>query len=255
MSRIMRLKSEWREAYDAIIELENPLDDSDEEVLPALSKRSTICSDNEFEDEWCKDDNVTIKLERLDSDEELPRSDITFGESGFEEEEIPNSKVQFEETKHLLKSAQTIECSNQNRRQCDVSVTQLSEEPCSFVCNKCSNVFSDKKLFYSHKTYDCQRYSGKTFHKLTTKFQLGKRDFFCKGCSYKTTYRSNLTRHERTKHSNNKTNHSNALQTEHSYSLNSDGDSVPDSPNSLQSKIDGKHLTFFPDPFNYSNLF
>lgn len=30
------------------------------------------------------------------------------------------------------------------------------------------------------------------------------------------------------------------IKTEHSYSLNSDGDSIPDSPRSLQNKIDGK---------------
>lgn len=30
------------------------------------------------------------------------------------------------------------------------------------------------------------------------------------------------------------------IKTEHSYSLNSDGDSMPDSPRSLQNKIDGK---------------
>lgn len=29
------------------------------------------------------------------------------------------------------------------------------------------------------------------------------------------------------------------IKTEHSYSLNSDGDSIPDSPRSLQNKIDG----------------
>lgn len=31
------------------------------------------------------------------------------------------------------------------------------------------------------------------------------------------------------------------IKTEHSYSLNSDGDSIPDSPRSLQNKIDGKY--------------
>jgi len=31
------------------------------------------------------------------------------------------------------------------------------------------------------------------------------------------------------------------IKTEHSYSLNSDGDSLPDSPKSLQAKIDGKY--------------
>lgn len=39
------------------------------------------------------------------------------------------------------------------------------------------------------------------------------------------------------------------IKTEHSYSLNSDGDSIPDSPRSLQNKIDGKlhqfHFFFF----------
>lgn len=30
------------------------------------------------------------------------------------------------------------------------------------------------------------------------------------------------------------------IKSEHSYSLNSDGDSIPDSPRSLQNKIDGK---------------
>lgn len=30
------------------------------------------------------------------------------------------------------------------------------------------------------------------------------------------------------------------IKTEHSYSLNSDGDSVPESPNSLNNKMDGK---------------
>lgn len=30
------------------------------------------------------------------------------------------------------------------------------------------------------------------------------------------------------------------IKTEHSYSLNSDGDSMPDSPGSLQNKIEGK---------------
>lgn len=30
------------------------------------------------------------------------------------------------------------------------------------------------------------------------------------------------------------------IKTEHSYSLNSDGDSIPESPRSLQNKIDGK---------------
>lgn len=34
------------------------------------------------------------------------------------------------------------------------------------------------------------------------------------------------------------------IKTEHSYSLNSDGDSIPDSPHSLQNKIDGKHFSF-----------
>lgn len=32
------------------------------------------------------------------------------------------------------------------------------------------------------------------------------------------------------------------IKTEHSYSLNSDGDSLPDSPKSLQAKIDGMYL-------------
>lgn len=31
------------------------------------------------------------------------------------------------------------------------------------------------------------------------------------------------------------------IKTEHSYSLNSDGDSIPDSPRSLQNKIDGMY--------------
>lgn len=31
------------------------------------------------------------------------------------------------------------------------------------------------------------------------------------------------------------------IKTEHSYSLNSDGDSIPDSPNGLQNKIDGEY--------------
>lgn len=31
------------------------------------------------------------------------------------------------------------------------------------------------------------------------------------------------------------------IKTEHSYSLNSDGDSMPDSPGSLQNKIEGMH--------------
>lgn len=31
------------------------------------------------------------------------------------------------------------------------------------------------------------------------------------------------------------------IKTEHSYSLNSDGDSMPDSPNSLQNKMEGNH--------------
>lgn len=47
------------------------------------------------------------------------------------------------------------------------------------------------------------------------------------------------------------------IKTEHSYSLNSDGDSMPDSPRSLHTKIEGK-LTglsfnkkpFYPHPFN-----
>jgi cyclic AMP-responsive element-binding protein 3 len=30
------------------------------------------------------------------------------------------------------------------------------------------------------------------------------------------------------------------IKTEHSYSLTSDGDSMPDSPNSLQNKMDGE---------------
>lgn len=30
------------------------------------------------------------------------------------------------------------------------------------------------------------------------------------------------------------------IKTEHSYSLNSDGDSIPESPRSLQNKMDGK---------------
>lgn len=30
------------------------------------------------------------------------------------------------------------------------------------------------------------------------------------------------------------------IKSEHSYSLNSDGDSIPDSPRSLQNKIDGE---------------
>lgn len=30
------------------------------------------------------------------------------------------------------------------------------------------------------------------------------------------------------------------IKTEHSYSLNSDGDSMPDSPNSLHNKMDGE---------------
>lgn len=33
------------------------------------------------------------------------------------------------------------------------------------------------------------------------------------------------------------------IKTEHSYSLNSDGDSIPDSPRSLQNKIDGMFST------------
>lgn len=35
------------------------------------------------------------------------------------------------------------------------------------------------------------------------------------------------------------------IKTEHSYSLNSDGDSMPDSPGSLQNKMDGKFLILF----------
>ena len=31
------------------------------------------------------------------------------------------------------------------------------------------------------------------------------------------------------------------IKTEHSYSLNSDGDSMPDSPGSLQNKMEGKY--------------
>lgn len=34
------------------------------------------------------------------------------------------------------------------------------------------------------------------------------------------------------------------IKTEHSYSLNSDGDSIPDSPRSLQNKIDGMCYLF-----------
>lgn len=35
------------------------------------------------------------------------------------------------------------------------------------------------------------------------------------------------------------------IKTEHSYSLNSDGDSLPDSPKSLQAKMDGR---LYPPP-------
>lgn len=35
------------------------------------------------------------------------------------------------------------------------------------------------------------------------------------------------------------------IKSEHSYSLNSDGDSMPDSPGSLQNKMDGKLFDFF----------
>lgn len=34
------------------------------------------------------------------------------------------------------------------------------------------------------------------------------------------------------------------IKTEHSYSLNSDGDSIPDSPISLQNKMEGKSMYF-----------
>ena len=34
------------------------------------------------------------------------------------------------------------------------------------------------------------------------------------------------------------------IKTEHSYSLNSDGDSMPDSPGSLQNKMDGMYQFF-----------
>lgn len=34
------------------------------------------------------------------------------------------------------------------------------------------------------------------------------------------------------------------IKTEHSYSLNSDGDSIPDSPRSLQNKIDGQYCIY-----------
>lgn len=36
------------------------------------------------------------------------------------------------------------------------------------------------------------------------------------------------------------------IKTEHSYSLNSDGDSLPDSPKSLQAKMDGR--LYSPSP-------
>lgn len=39
------------------------------------------------------------------------------------------------------------------------------------------------------------------------------------------------------------------IKSEHSYSLNSDGDSMPDSPGSLQNKMDGK-LVFFSHFFH-----
>lgn len=35
------------------------------------------------------------------------------------------------------------------------------------------------------------------------------------------------------------------IKSEHSYSLTSDGDSMPDSPGSLQNKMDGKSLFYF----------
>lgn len=38
------------------------------------------------------------------------------------------------------------------------------------------------------------------------------------------------------------------IKTEHSYSLNSDGDSLPDSPKSLQAKMDGRLLRLCISP-------
>lgn len=34
------------------------------------------------------------------------------------------------------------------------------------------------------------------------------------------------------------------IKTEHSYSLNSDGDSMPESPRSLKNKMEGKNINF-----------
>lgn len=42
------------------------------------------------------------------------------------------------------------------------------------------------------------------------------------------------------------------IKTEHSYSLNSDGDSLPDSPKSLQAKMDGR--LYSPLPPHYHSL-
>lgn len=42
------------------------------------------------------------------------------------------------------------------------------------------------------------------------------------------------------------------IKTEHSYSLNSDGDSLPDSPKSLQAKMDGTLLRLRIPPLSYT---